>query len=226
MINLDEFDTFIAIIVIIATICGLTLCFYGWGVYQDILEIVGGLMGLILGIIVVASLDIDGIIALAIVFAAAAIGSKLLCLFHEIATFSGGAVAGILIYKLVFVSTSYSHMNIFKLLTSIFSISGEDVLFAIIGGVIALMLHKLYVILFTAILGSGILSIIFGEELFIPLILIGSAIQYGLLSLLKGNVEDEVAFCDSSILRTIKEKTPIGKDESKSWKEELFDMDE
>lgn len=222
MADIEKVITVIKIIIILS---GGALCFFGWMIYRDIIKLIGGLVGLIVGALFVVTLEIDSVIlGSVIILSAAWIGAELSWGFHEIFTFVGGAISGILVYKLIFVSSSYSSTDIISSITNIFDLSAIDVVFAFIGGIIALVFHKGYVIIFTTILGSGLLSIIFGIDLFIPLLIIGSMVQYGITSYL--NIEDaQEGFDSSPRIAMLKKKLFGGPIEENDWKKNLFEFD-
>lgn len=193
-----DFDTIILVIKLFLLCTGGVFCYYGWGVYEDLIKFLGGVIGFTLGLILIYSLDIDSLlVGFIILIIFAVIGAELLWVVEEAMTFIGGAIFGFFVSKGIFLfqSIEYVHslFSFSGFLDELFSISAVDIILAIIFGILGLIFYKFTVIAMTSSIGSFFISLsLFDFDYFFLFLLSGIVVQYGTLSYLGRSLEPTI----------------------------------
>lgn len=144
---MGSFDNFISQGILIPIqiallIIGIINCFWGYKLFRFFLFLLGFIVGSIIGYLLSALLGTEGITTFLIIFISGIICSILLNLIYFLGIFFSGAGLFCLIY-IVFTAVNQSIPNFTAL-----------VIFAIVGGIVALIFNKFLIIISTSFIGS------------------------------------------------------------------------
>jgi hypothetical protein len=148
-------DVMILLIGVLVTLFGLLSCFYGWRIFKLVLVVGGLLIGAALG----AQLSADPVTGAPnglIVVLMALVGAAVIVALLRVAVFVAGALFGGVI-GLAIVNTFGIDPAVAALIY---------VAFGVVGGLLALWIQKLMIILATAF--AGAMAILFGFGLIFP----------------------------------------------------------
>ncbi|MBN1965966.1 MAG: DUF4203 domain-containing protein [Anaerolineae bacterium] len=157
-------------------VIGALLLFVGYWLFRFVIAVQGFLIGAAVGFVIGASIEGQfGIVSLLLVIILGLIGAGLATFLFFLGIFLSGFVAG------------------FALASALTVSSGSDdgvlliaIIAGIVGGIIALALHKLFVVIFTAGLGAVLINAGFAFQITLIVLLalfgFGVLVQYGLLS--------------------------------------------
>jgi hypothetical protein len=138
----ETFDNFLTIIAAIGLLYGFAQCFSGWQIFKVTLLLTGFVIGFIFGGILGISLEGGEPGMLLAAFVGGIIGSVLVYSFFFVGLFIIGALWGALTISVLLSSLNYSPHIIVVFL------------FAIIGGIAALVFQKFVIVLSTSINGA------------------------------------------------------------------------
>ncbi|MGQ9678789.1 MAG: TM7S3/TM198-like domain-containing protein [bacterium] len=149
--------TFVALL---ATLIGLLVCLLGYRLLRFTLGVVGLALGAYLGKVVALSLHLAGPVSLILMIALGVLGALLISLVFELAIFIFGAVSAVLIVRNLLFPTAGNNLLILGPV-------------GILGGILALLIRRPVLSLFTALLGSlvavtGIFSLLKLTRIFLP----------------------------------------------------------